>query len=166
MFARTGICCVLLALVTIVQAQPPPPPARKKPVQAQPVPKAAPPKPGTAAKTAPSAPVPSSGMYVSRASIALDVIDREPKDTGNVFPTAVKRLYCFTEIMNGAGEEIQHRWYWNDDLINSVPLGIRSQRHRTYSAKTIIPGMVGEWRVAIVNTTDEAVLKTIHFQVK
>ncbi|MBN1759326.1 MAG: DUF2914 domain-containing protein [Chitinispirillaceae bacterium] len=161
MTVRTTTLCILAASIVMVQAQPPapakmplpppPPPAQKTTVKkTAPVPKTAPP----------------SGMIVSRASIALDVVDREPKDTGSVFPPQVKRLYCFTEIKNGAGEEIQHRWYWNDDLINTVPLGISSDRHRTYSAKTIVPGMTGEWVVSIVRTTNEEVLKTVHFQVK
>ena len=159
MTIRATTLFVLAALIAMTQAQPPapakmplpPPPAQKSTVKKNA------PAPGTA---------PSSGITVSRAGIALDVVDREPRDTGSVFPPQVKRLYCFSEIRNGAGEEIQHRWYWNDDLVNTVPLGIDSERYRTYSAKTIVPGMTGEWMVSIVRTTNEEVLKTIHFQIK
>jgi hypothetical protein len=71
---------------------------------------------------------------VKRAAIALDVVDREPRDTAPAFPPEVRRLYCFSEIANGNGAEIQHRWYWNDDLLNSVSLPISADRYRTYSA--------------------------------
>ncbi len=105
-------------------------------------------------------------MKVSRAAIALDIVDREPKDTSTVFPPEVKRLYCFTEITNGEGSEIQHRWYWKDDLLNTVTLKVTSKRFRTYSAKTILPGMVGEWRVAVVDSRNEAVLSMVNFTIK
>jgi hypothetical protein len=164
MTARIALLCIIAAVITTVQAQPPAP--AKKAGPPPPPPKMIAPKAAPAKKVPPPAAAPASGMIVSRAMIALDVVDREPKDTGSVFPPEVNRLYCFTEIKNGAGEEIQHRWYWNDDLINTVPLGIRSDRHRTYSAKTIGRGMVGEWRVAIVRTTNEELLKTVHFQIK
>ena len=121
------------------------------------------PKPAPTVSTSPQQP---GGMIVKRAAIALDIVDREPKDTGTVFPPEVRRLYCFTEIGNGEGQEIQHRWYWNDDLLNTVSLKITSNRYRTYSAKTIAPGMVGEWRVAVVDSRNEAVLQMVNFTVK
>ena len=63
--------------------------------------------------------------------------------------------------------EIQHRWYWNDDLISSIPLKVKSNNWRTYSIKTIHPGMTGEWMVAIVDVkNNEEVLKTLKFTVK
>ena len=177
MSVRIVLCCMFAIMVTTVQALPPPPlPATtaKKPVPPPPPPKQKKSvKPPVVKKVVPARPAPppsaaprAGKIHVGRAAIALDVVDREPKDTASVFPPSVERLYCFTEIMDGAGEEIQHRWYWNDKLINSVPLGISSNRYRTYSAKAIIAGMKGEWRVSIVRTTNEEVLKTVHFQVK
>lgn len=174
MSVRTILCCMIAVLVTAVQALPPPPPpatTSKKPAPPPPVQKKSVKQPAAKKvvpkKTAPPSPAAqATKMYVNRAAIALEVIDHEPKDTASVFPPSVERLYCFTEIKKGAGEEIQHRWYWNDKLVNTVPLGISSDRYRTYSAKAIIPGMEGEWRVSIVRTTNEEVLETVHFQVK
>ena len=162
MNASNVVGYALAALVITVHAQAPVPAKRQVPV----VKKSS---AVTAAKPAPavSTPVqPSGEMIVNRAAIALDVVDREPKDTGTVFPPEVKRLYCFTEISNGEGEEIQHRWYWNDELLNTVSLKITSARYRTYSAKTIVPGMVGDWRVAVVDSKNEAVLQMVNFEVK
>lgn len=112
-------------------------------------------------------PVPAAGgLFISRAAIALDIDDREPIDTGSVFPPEVKRLYCFTEIKNGADSEIQHRWYWKEELITTVSLRVSGNRFRTQSAKTILPEMTGDWRVAIVNSKDESIIKMLHFTVK
>jgi len=154
MFTRLVAGCLLMLFIVSINAQTPPSNTGKTP----------PAKKIQSTKTTP--PAPSSGMYVKRAAIALDVENREPRDTATVFPPAVKRLYCFTEIMDGEGEEIQHRWYWNDDLLSAVPLKINSKRYRTYSAKTIVPGMTGEWHVAIVNSKNEEVLQMLKFEIK
>ncbi|MCX7725496.1 MAG: DUF2914 domain-containing protein [Chitinispirillaceae bacterium] len=116
--------------------------------------------------TVQSTPQQVSDMSVGRAVIALDIVDRVPQDTGTIFPAEVKRLYCYSEILNGEGGEIQHRWYWNDELLNSVSLKISSKRFRTYSAKTIFPHMKGKWRVAIVNSANEAALKWLEFTIE
>ncbi|MBN1307436.1 MAG: DUF2914 domain-containing protein [Chitinispirillaceae bacterium] len=162
MYTRTSIVGLLAALFATSLAQSPSPAPQSQ---------SAPARPATAVsnKAAPAVSTPAAQtgvMAVKRAAIALDIVDREPRDTGTVFPPEVKRLYCFTEIGNGEGREIQHRWYWNDDLINTVSLNVTSNRHRTYSAKTIPAGMTGEWRVAIVDSRNEAVLHMVNFTVK
>jgi hypothetical protein len=162
MHAHSTLGGIIAAAVVTVCAQTPASLSQSQSTPARPV-KAA------SLKTAPAASTTASQndeMSVKRAVIALDVVDREPQDTGTVFPPQVKRLYCFTEICNGEGEEIQHRWYWNDDLLNTVSLKVASNRYRTYSSKTIVPGMVGEWRVAVVDSKNEAVLKMVNFMVK
>lgn len=108
----------------------------------------------------------SADISVSRSAIALDIENREPMDTATSFPTEVKRLYCFTEIKNGAGHEIQHRWYWNDEMLSAISLQISSNRFRTHSIKTILPNMGGDWRVAIVDSKNESVLKMLKFNIK
>ncbi|MBN1578385.1 MAG: DUF2914 domain-containing protein [Chitinispirillaceae bacterium] len=162
MHARNVIGGFLAAAIITSQAQTPASAPQSQPVPARPATAAA----IKAAPAASTQKIQSGAMIVKRAAIALDVVDREPRDTGTVFPPEVKRLYCFTEIGNGQGQEIQHRWYWNDDLLNAVSLKVTSNRYRTYSAKTILPGMTGEWRVAVVDSRNEAVLQMVNFTVK
>jgi hypothetical protein len=106
-------------------------------------------------------------ITVDRLSICVDIKDNEPDVIDSVFPPQVKRLYCFTSI-KGATEssEIQHRWYYNDDLQSTISLKIKSSSWRTYSAKSIPSVYTGEWMVAIVNTKNEEVLKTCKFFIK
>lgn len=109
----------------------------------------------------------ANGAYVDRIALCLDIKDNEPDFIDSVFPPNVKRLYCFTAI-KGARDvsEIQHRWYYNDDLQASVSLKIGSSSWRTYSAKSIPSVYTGEWRVSIVNSINEEVLKTIKFHIQ
>lgn len=108
-----------------------------------------------------------SELTVSRAAIALNINNLEPENAGDTFPPEVKRLYCFTHIKGSSGtSEIQHRWYWNDDLIGTINLPVKSPNYRTYSAKTIPAGMVGEWMVAIVDSKNEEILKMLKIYIK
>lgn len=124
------------------------------------------------AETAAAPPVqqtaPASGLTVASASIALGLDEYAPVEPGDLFPADVKQLYCYSQIKGAADStEIEHRWYWNDDLITSIPLKIKSNNWRTYSIKNIHPGMTGEWMVAIVNAQkSEEVLKTLKFTIK
>jgi len=105
--------------------------------------------------------------YIDRMAICLDIKDNEPDAVDSVFPPEVKRLYCFTAVKGAVGiNEIQHRWYYNDDLQSSISLKIGSSSWRTYSAKSIPAVYTGEWMVAIVNSKNEEVIKTCKFYIK
>ncbi|MBN2037344.1 MAG: DUF2914 domain-containing protein [Chitinispirillaceae bacterium] len=110
----------------------------------------------------------SSELSVAHAVIAAGLDEYKPVKPDTLFPADIKRLYCYSQI-KGASDatEIEHRWYWNDELQSAVPLKIKSNDWRTYSIKTIVPGMTGEWRVAVVHPQkDEKVLTTLKFTVK
>jgi hypothetical protein len=137
-------------------------PAAQKP--ATPVPTVAP-KPQT---VEPVQTTSASGLSVRDAAVAVGLNEYEPVEPGDLFPAEVKRLYCISRIKGAQDStEIEHRWYWNDDLISAIPLKVKSNNWRTYSIKTIVPSMTGEWMVAIVNPQkDEEVLQTLKFSVK
>jgi hypothetical protein len=118
--------------------------------------------------TAPPAPATTSGLTVAAASIAIGLEDYVPVEPGKLFPANVQRLYCYSQIKGAQDSmDIEHRWYWNDDLIASIPLKVKSNNWRTYSIKNILPVMTGEWVVAIVNAKNaEEVLKTLKFTIK
>ena len=110
----------------------------------------------------------ASGLVVTDAAVAVGLDNYKPVEPGDLFPADVKRLYCVSRIKGAQDStEIEHRWYWNDDLISSIPLKVKSNNWRTYSIKTIVPSMTGEWMVAIVNPQkEEEVLQTLKFSVK
>lgn len=119
------------------------------------------PKADTAKKEEPAQ---KSILTISRAAVALNVKDLEPENTGDTFPSEVHRLFCFTQIKGASGpEEIQHRWYWKDELMSTVSLKINSGNFRTYSSKSIPLGLKGDWRVYIVDSRDESILGTVKF---
>lgn len=114
--------------------------------------------------TAKEAPAPVSKLTITRSAIALNVTDLEPENVADSFPSEVRRLYCFTQIKGASGPvEVQHRWYWKEELMGTVSLTINSGNFRTYSSKSIPMGLKGDWRVYIVDSRDESILGTLKF---
>lgn len=105
-----------------------------------------------------------SSLILSNAVIALNVNNLEPENISDTFPSEVHRLFCFTQIKGANGPtEVQHRWYWKDELMGTVSLQINSGNFRTYSSKFIPKGLNGDWRVSIIDSRDESILGTVKF---
>jgi len=75
-------------------------------------------------------------------------------------------LYFYTRIKSPAATSVQHRWYRDDRLRQSVELSVSpntKEGYRTYS-KTTVSG-AGEWRVEL-RGRDGAVLHEERFTVR
>jgi hypothetical protein len=108
----------------------------------------------------------ASGIRVEDAVICRDVVSLDPVGSGDVFTSDLKKLMCFTRVV-GAKEDIEilHNWYFEENLLASIPLHVGSDNWRTYSSKTILPEHKGEWKVEIV-MSDGQLLKKIYFIVE
>ena len=62
---------------------------------------------------------------------------------------------------------VEHRWYWNDRLHQSVPLRVRANQRsgfRTYSRQTVTADRTGDWRVEL-RTAEGTLLHEERFRV-
>jgi hypothetical protein len=101
-------------------------------------------------------------VTIAEAVVCREVVDRTPVGAGDVFPRDTERLYCFVRVVGANTDiEIQHRWYYQGQLVATVTLPIRSENWRTYSSKRIGPEMTGEWTVEIGTTQGETLKKII-----
>lgn len=103
---------------------------------------------------------------IDAVAISLDVVDRMPVASGEVFAREIPRLYCWSRVV-GAAEEtfVTHNWYHQGGLKASVQLPVRSSNWRTWSAKTMDPELTGEWMVEILSA-DGTPLESIIFFVQ
>lgn len=108
----------------------------------------------------------TSNLAVDEGVIATGVESLTPQGAGASFEAGVGKLYAFTKI-TGAQEEtsIKHLWFHGDQLMVEVELPVRSSSWRTYSSKTIMPDMTGEWKVD-VTARDGTVLTSMTFTIK
>ncbi|WP_273265285.1 DUF2914 domain-containing protein [Flexistipes sinusarabici] len=103
---------------------------------------------------------------VLRISIAKDIENLEPVNTGKTFDNNVGKLYCFTEIKtNEYPTKVVHVWLYNDNIIAEVPLEVNSTTWRTYSSKKILPKWAGNWKVEVYSNDGE-LIDSVEFNIK
>ncbi|MFK8014931.1 MAG: DUF2914 domain-containing protein [Gammaproteobacteria bacterium] len=98
----------------------------------------------------------STNGQVSRAVVSSGVEDLEPlDDLGSdvvLSDGGYQTVFYFTELRNFNAGHVVHRWTVNGKVIADVPLRVGGGwRWRTYSSKDLLPGMTGDWSVAVID---------------
>jgi hypothetical protein len=113
------------------------------------------------AETGPPSPVPSMAIGVKRAQFTNGIGDREPIDRiPKTLPAwnikeGSRQIFFFTEVTGLGGHTIYHRWELNGRVISEIPFEVKSAwRWRVYSSKNILPTMAGQWRVTVIDDSD------------
>ena len=112
-----------------------------------------------AAPAATAAPV-----TVVEAVVARSVLDRQPQDTGTVFPADVGQLICWTKVEGAGGSSIHHVWFHGDTEVGNVELQVGGSPWRTWSRKAVPADWTGPWHVEVRDAAG-TVLKRIDFTV-
>ncbi|MDR2425678.1 MAG: DUF2914 domain-containing protein [Endomicrobium sp.] len=106
-----------------------------------------------------------SGITVSDSAVCTAIADRMPEGTAAEFSKDTPKIYYWTKVEGAEGTEIKHIWYAGETSIGEVPLKITTPSFRTWSSKTIYPGLEGDLSVVVVDA-DGNVLKKDAFQIK
>ncbi len=106
------------------------------------------------ASTAPAA-APASTVRVARATFTTGVVDREPRDSIRTLSNDNVEIFFFSEIRDGSGATITHRWEWNGQMMAEVPFEVGGPRWRIFSSKTLDPSWLGEWTVLLVDAAGQ-----------
>ncbi len=80
-------------------------------------------------------------------------------------PMAPGLLYFYTRLRSPVATTVEHRWYYEEQLIEAVPLDIGANPgpgYRTNSRHTIGADRAGNWRVEL-RSQDGAVLHEERF---
>ncbi len=105
----------------------------------------------------------ATAVSVTEAAIAASMDGVTPVGAADKFKADGSKVYCYTKVEGGqAGDSVKHVWYHGDKQVLEVPLDVKGPSHRTYSNKTLYPGMTGKWRVDVV-AADGTVIKTVGF---
>ncbi len=92
---------------------------------------------------------------IRRATFTSDIVEHEPVDALGeriaAWTDLPRPVYLFTDLQNLAGQNVRHRWYWQDELQSEVEFRVDSDwRWRVFSRRNIEPGQSGTWVVTIV----------------
>jgi hypothetical protein len=109
----------------------------------------------------------TASVAVVEAAVAKTLVDRQPQDTGSVFPVDVGQLVCWTKVSGapaGAETTIHHVWFHGDTQVGDVELHVGGSPWRTWSKKTVPADWTGAWRVEVRDAAG-TVLKRLDFTV-
>ena len=106
------------------------------------------------------------GITLTDAEVCTSIESREPVGAGSHFSSGTDKIWVFTKFSQEKimENEIKHVYYFEDQMISSVPLNIQGKSFRTWSYKTISPKMAGKWRVE-VTSSDGELFESIEFTV-
>jgi hypothetical protein len=82
------------------------------------------------------------------AQVCTGMKDRAAVGVAERFPASVGELYGYSQITNVTGKVV-HVWFHADKEVFRIELPVKAARWRTWSAKKILPGMTGAWRVEV-----------------
>ena len=94
---------------------------------------------------------------VARAQFTTAIEAREPVDEVTILSNDVNKLYFFSELRNLQGQTVTHRWTFAGKVMAEVTFNVGGPRWRVNSSKTLLPGWVGDWTVAVVDGTGAVV---------
>jgi hypothetical protein len=113
----------------------------------------------------PAAPAPVS---VVEAQLCSALSARDWRCAPASPPTAPGSLYFYTRLQSPLPTTVEHRWYYEERLVQTVTLDIGANQgpgYRTYSRHTISPERAGNWRVEL-RSHDGTVLEEARFVVR
>lgn len=71
---------------------------------------------------------------------------------------AFKKVYLYTKVNNRQGERVMYRWYKDDRLEAEIPVLLRSNEWGSHTTKNINGQMTGQWRVELVDQSENVLL--------
>lgn len=85
------------------------------------------------------------------------------KQTGTRYPGLVpknvKTLYFFTQIKDADNQTLYHRWRYNNQIMATIPLKIKSNLYRTWSSKRMASAWTGQWHVEVLNSQHQVIYR-------
>ena len=106
-------------------------------------------------------------LTLKEIKICKNIKNRNPIGVGEVFPSSVDSLYCFTKIQNlGKKMEVRHVWYYENQIMTQVRYNVKkSNVYRSWTKKTISSFQIGNWRVE-VQDRNGTIIGTKKFKIK
>src|SRR2546425_3235144 len=129
-----------------MRAAPPLPPGGGAPAR---TPTRPPPRPPPPAPPPPPPAAATPSVTVVEAVVARSVLDRQPQDTGTVFPADVAQLICWVKLEGAGGASVHHVWFHGDTQVGDVELQVGGSPWRTWSRKTVPAEWTGAWHVEV-----------------
>lgn len=69
------------------------------------------------------------------------------------------KVFAYSDINNMKGEHLSYIWKHRDRIVNTVNIGVRSNRWRSYASKNIEQRLAGDWQLELRDSSDRLLAK-------
>jgi len=94
---------------------------------------------------------------VARAQFTSAIEQREPVDEITILSNNINKIHFFSELRDLQDQTVTHRWMFAGKVMAEVSFNVGGPRWRVNSSKTLLPGWVGDWVVAVVDGSGNVV---------
>ena len=101
--------------------------------------------------------LPSEEAPTALAQFTTAVEDREPVDQVSFVPNDVRQIFFFSDLRGLMGQTVKHRWIYDGEIQAEVAFEVRGPRWRVWSSKELLPDLLGDWTVEIVDGSGEVI---------
>ena len=102
---------------------------------------------------------------ITMAQFTTKITKRYPADEIQTHTDPYQSISFYTELRNMKGEQVGHRWYYEDQLEYEASFKVRADQWRVWSTQLLPEDKPGEWKVEIVNGDGEVLsVHSLKFQ--
>jgi hypothetical protein len=97
----------------------------------------------------------------AETEICSGIQERMPSGMADSLPADIGQVYLWCKIIGSSGEtSVKHVWIYDGREMATIELPVKSGAWRTWSAKKILPNMVGDWTAKIVDAEGKLIKET------
>lgn len=102
----------------------------------------------------------NSDIKITNAILTSEIIERQPGTEFNqAVPKYIRELNFYTQIEHANNQTISHRWLFNNQILATIPLKIKSDDYHTWSSKKMSSAWEGTWHIEILNANQDVIFR-------
>ncbi len=102
----------------------------------------------------------NSDIKITNAVITSEIIERQPGiEFNTAIPKYIRELNFYTQIENANNQTISHRWLFNNQILATIPLKIKSDNYHTWSSKKMSSAWQGTWHIEVLDANQDVIFR-------
>ena len=101
-----------------------------------------------------------SDIKISDTALTSERVDSQPgTEFNNTVPKYIRELNFYTQIEHAHHQTISHRWLFNNQVLATIPLEIKSDHYRTWSSKKMSSAWQGTWHIEVLDANQDVIFR-------
>ncbi len=102
----------------------------------------------------------NSNIKITNAILTSEMIEQKPGTEFNqTVPKYIRELNFYTQIEHANNQTISHRWLFNNQILATIPLKIKSDNYHTWSSKKLSSAWQGTWNIEVLDANQDVIFR-------